>query len=186
MRRTRGFTLIESVIVIIVMGIAMITMSSLLSPQLARSGDPHYQTRAAALGQSLMTQILARSFDEESDQNGGAIRCSSSDLGQEPCSEATGSTRVLGSDGEDPEDYDDVDDYIGCWEPEGINGCGDLNRLLSGTDTPGATTYKNFRVEIDVVYNNIDYPDWSMKRVDMTIQASNQPELNFSGYRGNY
>ncbi len=183
MNHTRGFTLIESVIVIVIMGIAMITMSSLLSPQLARSGSSHYQTRAAALGQSLMTQILARSFDEESDENGGLIRCSSSDSGAPDC---TLQDNFGPDDGEDPENFNDVDDYKGCWEPEGTNGCGDLNRLLSGTDTPGATTYKNFRVEIDVVYNNVDYPNWSMKRVDMTIQASNQPELNFSGYRGNY
>lgn len=182
MRRACGFTLIESVIVIVIMGIAMITMSSLLSPQLARSGNSHYQTRAAALGQSLMTQILARSFDEESDENGGLIRCSSSDIGAPDCT----LQENFGPDGTieptDPTAFNDVDDYIGCWEPEGTNGCNDLNAIVGDT----STTYRNFRVDISVEYNNTDYADWSMKRVDMTIQASNQPELNFSGYRGNY
>ena len=43
MIRSRGFTLIESIVVIIVLGIAMVTISSFLAPQVASSADPQYQ-----------------------------------------------------------------------------------------------------------------------------------------------
>ncbi|MFA0350622.1 type II secretion system protein, partial [Vibrio sp. 10N.222.55.C6] len=54
MMRSRGFTLIESIVVIIVLGVAMVTITSFLAPQVAGSADPQYQNRSVALGQSLM------------------------------------------------------------------------------------------------------------------------------------
>lgn len=84
MIRSRGFTLIESIVVIIVLGIAMVTITSFLAPQVASSADPQYQNRSVALGQSLMNQILARGFDEHSDFDGGLVRCG--DAGATACS----------------------------------------------------------------------------------------------------
>ncbi|MDN3684191.1 type II secretion system protein [Vibrio sinaloensis] len=75
MSKVGGFTLVESIIVIVVMGFAMITISQFLVPQITRSANPHYQTRAAALGQSVMSTILARGFDQYSDFTGGSLRC---------------------------------------------------------------------------------------------------------------
>ena len=80
MTQARGFTLIESIVVIVVMGIAMLTITSFLVPQVSRSADPHYQTRAAALGQSVMTLILARKFDQFTGNLGGFPLCSSSHI----------------------------------------------------------------------------------------------------------
>lgn len=179
MSRIKGFTLIESVIVIVVMGIAMLTITSFLVPQITRSADPHYQTRAAALGQSAMSMILARGFDQQSDFVGGAIRCSSSDNGSIDCTGTAGSAIALGPDtGEAVPNYNDVDDYIGCWEPNGTNSCQDLNLLIGDT----ATTYHNFRLDIDVVYQNAP----SLKQITMTVSASNQQPLTFVALRGNY
>lgn len=185
-RVSSGFTLIESVIVIIVMGLAMLTIANFLVPQIARSGDPHYQTRAAALGQSVMTQILARSFDHHSDFQGGLVRCSSSDTGATDCSAFNGNSRSLGIDSDrgetddNPNRYDDVDDFIGCWTPSATAGCNDLNSLIG--DSNG--TYRNFRLDITVAYANAS--DASLKRISLTLSASNQTPISFIGYRGNY
>ncbi|RTZ14317.1 type II secretion system protein [Vibrio aquaticus] len=179
MNRLKGFTLIESVIVIVIMGIAMLTITSFLVPQITRSADPHYQTRAAALGQSAMSMILARGFDQQSDFIGGAIRCSSSDIGSTNCTGTTGSSIPLGPDsGETIATYNDVDDYIGCWEPNGTNSCQDLNLLVGDS----ATTYHNVRLDVEVVYQ--DAP--SLKQITMTVSASNQQPLTFVALRGNY
>ncbi|MEH0761276.1 type II secretion system protein [Vibrio sp. 16] len=186
MSSTRGFTLIESVIVIVVMGLAMVTITQFLVPQIARSANPHYQARAAALGQSIMSTVLARGFDQYGDFSGAGLRCGEGaaiGTAHEFCSEETDvnpSINQLGDDGEGIAEYNDVDDYIGCWEPNGANGCKDLNILLG--DGLGNTTYANFRVDIAVSYQELDL----LKRVELTISALNQAPIELHAYRGNY
>lgn len=180
MSNARGFTLIESVIVIIVMGLAMATITNFLVPQITRSADPHYQTRAAALGQSVMSLILARGFDQQSDFSGGAVRCSSLDVGSLPCSGTAGSTLTLGPDGETIPNYNDVDDYSGCWEPNPNTGsaCQNLNTLLNDPDG----SYRNFRLDIEVSYQTVP----SLKLITLRVSAGSQPPLTFTALRGNY
>lgn len=188
-KRPHGFTLIESIIVIVVMGIAMLTIVYFLSPQITRSADPHYQSRASALGQSVMGQILSRNFDEQNNQLGGDSRCDSTS-----CSGFT--STPLGPDGtETPSQYDDVDDYIGCWTTSTpLGACKDLNLLL--TDSGKESGYHNFDMTVDVVYFGSCTPDnlapcsnsnaKMLKRIDMTITAGSQPPFTLTAYRGNY
>ncbi|WP_372047236.1 type IV pilus modification PilV family protein [Vibrio atlanticus] len=173
--KERGFTLIESVIVIVVMGLAMMTIINFLVPQIERSGDPHYQTRSAALGQSVMSIILARGFDENSDFGGGELRCG----------EGSATCTLQADFGPDNTEiialYNDVDDYHGCWEPDAdaASLCRDLNELI-GED--GATTYSNYRLDIDVTYQTVD----QLKRINLTISALNYSPIVLDAYRGNY
>ncbi|ARP39354.1 hypothetical protein K08M4_26280 [Vibrio syngnathi] len=173
--KQRGFTLIESVIVIVVMGLAMMTIINFLTPQIDRSGDPHYQTRSAALGQSVMSMILARGFDENSDFDGGELRCGEGAAAGVNCTTEAN----FGPEEADIAQYNDVDDYDGCWEPGATNGCQDLNLLLGEN---GATTYSNYRLEVDVTYQIVD----QLKRINLTILALNQPPIVLDAYRGNY
>ncbi len=176
--KERGFTLIESVVVIVVMGLAMMTIINFLAPQISRSGDPHYQTRSAALGQSVMSMILARGFDENSDFDGGEVRCgegAAAGTAQATCTQQAN----FGPEEADIALYNDVDDYDGCWEPGAANGCQDLNLLLGEN---GATTYSNYRLDIDVTYQTVD----RLKRINLRITALNQPPIVLDAYRGNY
>lgn len=173
MKMQRGFTLIESIIVIVLMAFAMVTISSFLVPQITRSANPHYQARAAALGQSVMSTILAQGFDQQSDFTGGDIRCG------EGVPSAASCTTILGNEESDIALYNDVDDYLGCWEPKGSNGCKDLNYLVGdGSDT----RYKNFRLDIQVSYQEVD----KVKHITLTISAPNQTPVELHAYKGNY
>ncbi|MEJ2763891.1 prepilin-type N-terminal cleavage/methylation domain-containing protein [Photobacterium sp. MCCC 1A19761] len=134
----RGFTLIEGVIAIVILGIAMITLTSFLFPQAERSAIPFYQARAAAIGQAFLNEILSRKFDEQSDPNNDSVlRCG--EAGAVACSVPEDSGRWLrddvAADGTSPEYFayldpvndtqkgwglrvpaaDDVDDFHGCW-----------------------------------------------------------------------
>ncbi|OEE83292.1 prepilin-type N-terminal cleavage/methylation domain-containing protein [Vibrio cyclitrophicus FF160] len=60
----KGFTLIESVIVIVLLGFAALTLSSFLAPQSAQSSDANYYNRASALGSSVMSRLLAQSYTD--------------------------------------------------------------------------------------------------------------------------
>lgn len=178
MNRRRGFTLIESIMAMVIMGFAMVTLVSFLYPQIERSAAPHYQTRAANLGQSLMSQILARGFDEHSDFDGGQQRCD--ETGYSACSS------TLGAEGESsPNEFDDVDDYIGCWWTDSVSDCGSntptspLSNIL-GVDT--VSKYTHFTVIIRVGYSH----GRMMKKVDISIDTGRYGQFEFTGYRGNY
>ncbi|CAK1790114.1 MSHA pilin protein MshD [Vibrio crassostreae] len=166
MIRSRGFTLIESIVVIIVLGIAMVTITSFLAPQVASSADPQYQNRSVALGQSLMNQILARGFDEHSDFDG---------------LEAT------------PAAFNDVDDYIGCWYTDTTeSACVSSTKypLANILDENIEDSYANFRVEVSVFYDqNMDGINdnviGTMKRVELQIFGGNN-RYSVIAYKGNY
>ncbi|WP_414931521.1 type IV pilus modification PilV family protein [Vibrio europaeus] len=174
MTQARGFTLIESIVVIVVMGIAMLTITSFLVPQVSRSADPHYQTRAAAMGQSVMTKILARNFDDVIDVSEGIVTCTASGANQ--CTLAGSFGIESGETNNNPDTYNDVDDFQGCWEPLATNGCRDLNLLVGGN------SYLNFRVDVAVTYAVTN----QLKRVSLTVSASNQTPIVLNAYRGNY
>ncbi|RJX70686.1 prepilin-type N-terminal cleavage/methylation domain-containing protein [Vibrio sinensis] len=180
MKRLRGFTLIESVIVIVVMGLAMITIMRFLAPQIARSADPHYQTRAVALGQSIMGQILSKGFDQVQDPFGGNQRCSEAPLSV--CTPEDGETAKFGPDAGEttPSKYNDVDDFKGCWVVGGTGSpCKDLSLLL---EDQNKESYVNFRIDVAVTYQQVNV----LKRIDLLIEAANQAPIELTAYRGNY
>lgn len=189
MIRSRGFTLIESIVVIIVLGIAMVTITSFLAPQVASSADPQYQNRSVALGQSLMNQILALGFDEHSDFEGGLVRCG--DAGEASCSVPS----ELGTYGSEatPAAFNDVDDYIGCWYTASTQSACQSTptyELANILDENIAGSYANFRVEISVFYDqNMDGVDDSavgtLKRVELNIFGGNH-QYTLVAYKGNY
>lgn len=185
MKAPRGFTLIESVVVMVVMAIAMVTITSFLAPQFSRSADLNYQSRAVALGHGLMTQILARSFDENSTQLGGLVRCSSIDAGAKTCSGLAGSELLLGKDGtEIPPNFNDVDDFIGCWTASVVTtGC--PNNLYDLISSGANSAYHNFEVNIAVAYFS-NSPNKMLKQIIIKIEAGQQAPLEFIAYRGNY
>ncbi|MEZ9875998.1 prepilin-type N-terminal cleavage/methylation domain-containing protein [Vibrio breoganii] len=192
-KKSAGFTLIESIIAIVILGIALITLTSFLFPQIAQSAKPFYEVRASALANSLMTEILSRNFDENSDHNGGFYRCGELDVnGQE-----TSCSTTLGAE-EPPSLFNDVDDYIGCWytTPESENNCriddpkAPLNDIFG--DDEMAKEYLGFRAEVSVVYDSDprlgvseEYPHL-FKKVTVVITASQYGDFTFVAHKGNY
>lgn len=189
-RPQSGMTLIELIIVIVIMGIAMTIFTTALIPQIQNASSFHYQSRAVSLGQSMMSQILARNFDHYVDPNGGLIRCGETALSAPPC--LTG-TDLGADDGEPtPATFNDVDDYIGCWYTDNTKASCAVNphyelRDIFGSDA--TNDYRNFRVEVQVtVSQNSASGIPKMKRVQLDVFAGNSTTrtLRLVGYRGNY
>lgn len=104
----QGFTLVELIIGLVVLGLAVVMLAMLFFPQAQRSAEPILQTRAAGLGQALMLEIMSKSFDQHSDRTGGLLRCG--ETVAPACTEPT----ALGPDnGETRALFNDVDDYHG-------------------------------------------------------------------------
>lgn len=184
--RVRGFTLIESIIAMVVMGIAMVMLFTLFFPRVEDSGRAQYLTRGSALGQSVMNTILSRSFDENSDPSGGIYRCDETDADGEdnPCSD----TLQADADETTASDYDDVDDYVGCWSQPAGNSCSDLKDLIYN-----AEQYTNFTVNVDVekanpaaVITGQPTNTQIMKKITITISSQRYESFKMVAYRGNY
>ncbi|GAB7218598.1 type IV pilus modification PilV family protein [Vibrio comitans] len=196
-RKSAGFTLIESIVAIVILGLALITLTSFLFPQIAQSAKPFYEVRASALANSLMTEILAKNFDENSDHNGGYYRCGEDDyLDADDAKITCTAEGSFGPDGsEPPELFNDVDDYIGCWYTtvQSQETCIGYSHGGSLTDIFGndiSNDYLGFVAIVDVVYDNdsrLGAADADLfKKITVTIVASQYGDFKFVAHRGNY
>lgn len=179
-RRQSGFTLIEIIVGIVVLAIALVVITGALGPLYQRSADPWHQVRAAELGHSLLNEIMARSFDENSDRAGGEFRCG--EAGYADCSDFCNNPVVVNTaEAETRSGYDDVDDF------------NDLQ--LSGSDIVGSTgnlalntLYRGYEANVTVSCAGTDFAQdqASVKRVTVTITTPSGQALAFSAYRSNW
>ncbi|MEC8966475.1 MAG: prepilin-type N-terminal cleavage/methylation domain-containing protein [Pseudomonadota bacterium] len=158
-----GFTLLELVIGIVVFTISLTVVLSLIVPQAEQTAEPFRQVKAAKLGQSLMNDILSRSYDENSDRSPPFVTCNA----KGNCS------TTLGPEEANEDDYDDVDDYNGYT----VNDVGGNYSSFGFTVT----------VDYDSDLNDSTPTDGLMfKRIDIAVTAPDGQVYNFSAYRGSY
>lgn len=177
----------ELVLGIVVFAIAMSLFLSLIVPQARQSADPILQVRASELAQSLMSEIVSKSFDENSSRGGGTGRCN-----EAPNPDCTASN-ALGPDGETRGTYNDVDDY------DGLNQSGAAIQNSSGSTISlnGRNLYEGFLVNIIVFYDDdMDGLDDALSRglayignnklIHVTVTTPTGEAIAFSSYRSNY
>ncbi|OBP16725.1 hypothetical protein A5320_04915 [Rheinheimera sp. SA_1] len=177
-----GFTLLELIVGVVVLGIALLMISSILGPMYIRSAEPWHQVRAAELGHSLMNEILARSFDENSSRGTTLLRCN--EAGADSCITAMPACPANGMSSATEEAnrdlYDDVDDFH-CFRGDGAAVSNILNESL-------ADSYRNYQVAVLVSYAGADVglPNQSAKRVDISVILPSGDSIAFSSYKGNW
>lgn len=99
MRAKRGFTLIETIVFLVVVSIGMLVLLRVFSQSLNQSVDPVMRLKSVEKAQALMDDILARKFAENT-PTGGVPACGS--VAFAPCA-------AIAADS----DYDDVGDFHG-------------------------------------------------------------------------
>ena len=178
-RQQSAFTLIEIIIGIVALAIALVVITGALGPLFKKSTDPWHQVRAAELAHSLLNEIMARSFDENSDRAGGEFRCG--ETGFADCSAFCTNPAVNTAEAETRSGYDDVDDFNGL--------------QLSGSDIVGSTgnlalnnLYQGYQANVAVACAGGDLakPQDSVKRITVTITTPSGEALAFSAYRSNW
>lgn len=70
MRAERGFTLIETVVFIVVISIGMVVMARIFAQQLHYSVDPLMRVKALEIAQGTLDEVLSRRFDQRSPLKG--------------------------------------------------------------------------------------------------------------------
>ena len=172
---TKGFTLIELIVGIVVLSISFSLITSLILPLSEKSAEQLHQVRASELGQSMMNEILARAFDQQSDMTGGLIRCGENSV---VCT----SEGNLGSDSGETERslYNDVDDYIDFDFSTETNALGErFSSLYPGFNVNVAVCYSNFTVSCS---NTIELA----KLITITVITPQDFNFVFSFYKANF
>ncbi len=105
--RNQGFTLIETVIAIVIIGIALTGIIGVIYNNVQEGANSFLEVRAVELGQAMMDEILLKRWDEDTPLGGGRIPVAQANIG----TEAGESGRT---------DFDDVDDYNGY--ADGVSG----------------------------------------------------------------
>ncbi|WP_414829395.1 type IV pilus modification PilV family protein [Alteromonas sp. H39] len=186
MRANRGFTLIELVVGMVIFSIVMLIVVNLMSAQSARSVDPVLQSRASELGQSIISEIMSKAFDERSSRTGNALRCNE----LTPCT-ASGNlgpdnTEVRGT-------FNDVDDY------HGLIASGETIQSSLGQNivSPDGAMYQGFRVAVQVFYDdNLDGINddiagsatvvGNVKLLRVTVTTPLDEDIVFTAHRWNF
>ena len=182
--RQQGLSIIEIVVTIVILGIALASVSGMIGVGLNQSSNTLVETRAVALGYSYLEEIVGRRFDERTPSSGVP-----------PCFGLAGPGRCtllasFGPDGgENRNRYDDVDDFHGLTEGSGEG------TPLEDAEGNTRTGYDNFRIEVSVRYLNAS--EMSALTGTLTVTDAKFVTVNvqhtvlglnwdFSAYKGNY
>jgi MSHA pilin protein MshD len=171
----KGFTLIETVVGIVVLSIAFSIFTTLIYPLANQSAEQVHQIRAAELGQSMINEILGKAFDENSDMSGGAQRCG--ELNVAACTVSN----LLGADSESRATFDDVDDY------------NQLSLIESSLEDNLDDIYIGYQIYVEVI-NDSNYSggsdsndnNFTAKLITVTVTTPQDFNFVFSVYRVNF
>jgi len=180
----KGFTLIETIVGIVVLAISFSVLTSLIYPLSQQSAEQLHQLKAAELAQSMLNEIHNKAFDQNSDMAGGLVRCG--DIGETVCSSTMGPEDISGVI-ETRATFNDVDDYNNLIYNAGEieNSQGQVLALYLGYSM-------NITVCNDANYSGADCdgtPDANIstaKLIIVTITTPTDFSMHFSTYRANF
>ena len=182
----QGFTLIETIVGIVVLSIAFSIFTTLIYPLANQSAEQVHQIKAAELGQSMINEILGKAFDENSEMSGGFYRCGEDQNNDGEIKSTDGETCsvvLANEEGGERELFDDVDDY---------NGLAIIESSLGDSDSLG-DMYVGYQVNVTVI-NDSDYDgdndgadnNYTAKLITVTITTPQDFNFVFSVYRVNF
>lgn len=170
----KGFTLMELVVGMLVMGIAITMMTSMLFPQADRAAKTLHRVRSAELAHGILNEIWGKRYDQFTNANGGVPACGSSQGGNpvgEACSTVMGPETILGVE-EKRNDYNDVDDY---------NGLKHTDLMLNSTQSYAAF-YPNYRLEVIVGLGTVA----NTKLITVDVTTPDGEVITYQAVRSNY
>lgn len=167
---------------IVILGIALVTITSMMTNSLSSNANTFEETRMTALARAYLDEILSRRFDENSHPS-GTPACDGT-AGPRPCT----TQAAFGTEGGEGarDKWDDVDDYHGLDEGEGgvLPDLHDAeNNIRSG--------YDGYRVTVTVEYAGDQDPVFKeptdAKLVTVTIYSPLVTAgTEFQVYKANY
>lgn len=179
----KGFSLIELVIAIVILGIGVASFITLMVSASQASIDPLVRQQANAVAQAYLEEILLKPF---CDPDLG-VDCPTDCDGGNTCSDTTNCTQNTGGS-ETRATFDDVCDY----DFPAFNNAAVTDQ--TGATPPPLDQLGNYRVTVDVIddggadLNGLDNTMSQILRIDVTVTHTTIPALDItlSGYRTNF
>ncbi|MGX9461956.1 type IV pilus modification PilV family protein [Shewanella sp. A14] len=162
-----GFTLIELVVGMMVIGIAIVMLTSMLFPQADRAAATIHRVRSAELAHSVMNEIWGKRYDQNTNANGGVPACNAS--GGIACTSAG----LLGPE-ESRDMFNDVDDY---------HGLDETDNMLDSSQTY-AQAYPRYQLNVSVEY--LDPTTQAKKLITVDVTTPVGEVITYQAVRSNY
>lgn len=156
LQRQQGFTLIELISFIVVMGIIVVSLSAVFRQAMRSLEEPTVNSKILDLAYSQLNEVLSRRFDESSPNDGSPCDVSV------PCS---GIGLEAGESLTNSEFLDDVDDFDGY------------------SDIPETGFTRSVRVSSGGALLGI--PQAYAKRIDVSVTASSGASIVVTAYKVN-
>lgn len=165
--RQRGFTLIELIIFIVIVGVALAGILTVMNQVVSRSADPLVTKQTVAIAESMLEEILLKEY------------CDPDTATRSPAAPPVCPVRVAADQELARADFDDVDDYNGYTH----NGIVDV----TGANIVGLNNYNitNVTVAVTTAAENATMHAIGAKRVVVTVTGPQGP-ITLTGYRSNY
>lgn len=183
--RTRGFTLVEMIIVITITAIAITGLAAALYPRSQQSAEQVIAVKAAELGRAVLDEILGRQFDRNSGPNGGLPECVLvATAGRTQCTDPASFEPDTTAEQSDRTLYNAVDDF------HGLNGS-----VVDVLGEDRADEYRRYQVEVRVSYVQDNGGSFSAqsataathyKRIEVVVIDSQGNRYPFAAIKGNY
>lgn len=157
----RGVTLIELILTIVITSVAVAGVLGAFSLVTGRSADPLLQSRATALGQLYMDEIMARYYNPET-SIGGVPK-------EDGCVIQSGAS-------ENRDQFRSVDQYDGLEDPPEFV-ASEFGEQYSGFSV---------QVEVQCAGDEVGLREDDAKRIDITVTDPRDRETVISAYRGNF
>ncbi|GAA5137835.1 type IV pilus modification PilV family protein [Thalassotalea piscium] len=193
---SKGFTLIETIVGIVVLSISFSIITNLIYPTVEQSADQLHQIRAAELGQSLLNEITGHAFDENSGRSGGRFRCNEDVNGNGTLETIEQCTTIMGNEeGGDRTLFDDVDDYNGMnIENTRFGFSGPASDVfIKNSQGDSLTLYLGYSLKVmvcnDSNYDGVCGPsnnNYTAKLITVTVTTPTGFAIDFSSYKANF
>lgn len=171
-RRQAGFTLIETIIVVVLLGVMMAGMTALFVENVGKSHQPYLRQRALAVADAFMDEILRKRWDDNTPLGGGCVNTGSGSCPAGPAAAGIGTEEGARSN------YDDIDDYniITAQSPP---------QDSAGNAMAG---YNGFSVSVTVdqpgAWNGVAAAD--VKRIQVQVTSNIGETITLAAYRVNF
>ncbi|MBL4940149.1 MAG: prepilin-type N-terminal cleavage/methylation domain-containing protein [Colwellia sp.] len=178
-RHHKGFTLLETIVGIVVLAISLSVLTTFIYPVAQQSAEQLHQVKAAELAQSMLNEITNKAFDENSDMAGGRLRCG--ETAAPSCSLGMAPEVILGEI-ETRATFNDVDDYNNLDYDVGE---------IENSQGQVLDLYFGYAMSISV-YNDANYDgsytgnNSTAKLITVTIITPTDFSMRFSTYRANF
>lgn len=174
---SKGFTLVELVVGMVVLSIALVMLTSMLFPQADRAAETLHRVRSAELAHSVMNEIWGKRYDQNTNPNGGVPACTAAarpDLGLPAGVLTCTIPDNLGPDtGENRNSYNDVDDY---------HGLSENSNMLNSASTY-KSQYLNYKLLVTITYPNANT---NSKLITVTVTTPSGEPIVYNAVRSNY